>query len=65
VIFEQFYLGCLSQASYVIAPDGIAVVIDPQRNVDLRVSAAAERNLIIEHLLRRICTPILSLAITN
>ena len=30
---ERFYLACLSHASYVIASDGEAAVIDPQRDV--------------------------------
>ncbi len=31
MIFEQFYLGCLAHASYLIGSDGIAAVVDPQR----------------------------------
>ena len=33
--FEQFYLGCLAHASYIFASQGEAVVVDPQRDVDL------------------------------
>lgn len=51
MIFEQFYLGCLSQASYLIASDGIAAVVDPQRDVDLYLAAAKERNLAIRHVI--------------
>ena len=51
MIFEQFYLGCLSQASYLIASDGIAAVVDPQRDVDLYLAAAKERNLAITHVI--------------
>ena len=51
MIFEQFYLGCLSQASYLIASDGIAAVIDPQRDVDLYLAAAKERGLTITHVI--------------
>ena len=40
MIFEQFYLGCLAQASYLIGSEGIAAVIDPQRDVDLYLEAA-------------------------
>ena len=29
--FEQFYLGCLAHASYMLGSQGEAVVIDPQR----------------------------------
>jgi hypothetical protein len=30
--FQQFYLACLSQASYMIGSEGVAAVIDPQRD---------------------------------
>ncbi len=32
--FKQFYLGCLSHASYYLGSDGEAAVIDPQRDVE-------------------------------
>jgi len=32
--FEQFYLTCLSHASYMIGSAGEAAVIDPQRDVE-------------------------------
>jgi hydroxyacylglutathione hydrolase len=48
--FEQFYLGCLAHASYLLASDGEAVVVDPQRDVDLYVKAAAEHGLAIRHI---------------
>jgi glyoxylase-like metal-dependent hydrolase (beta-lactamase superfamily II)/rhodanese-related sulfurtransferase len=51
VIFEQFYLGCLSQASYLVASDGIAAIVDPQRDVDLYLAAAKERDLAITHII--------------
>jgi glyoxylase-like metal-dependent hydrolase (beta-lactamase superfamily II)/rhodanese-related sulfurtransferase len=47
--FEQFYLGCLAHASYLLASDGEAVVVDPQRDVDLYVKAATEHGLAIRH----------------
>jgi glyoxylase-like metal-dependent hydrolase (beta-lactamase superfamily II) len=31
--FRQFYLNCLAHASYFIASDGEAIVVDPQRDV--------------------------------
>ena len=40
--FEQFYLGCLAHASYLLASDGEAVVVDPQRDVDFYVKVATE-----------------------
>jgi hydroxyacylglutathione hydrolase len=48
--FEQVYLGCLAHASYLLASDGEAVVVDPQRDVDLYVKAATEHGLAIRHI---------------
>src|SRR6202142_2216507 len=48
--FEQFYLGCLSHASYMLGSEGEAVVVDPQRDVDLYVKAAQEHGLTIRHI---------------
>ncbi len=48
--FEQFYLGCLSHASYMLASGGEAVVIDPQRDVDLYLEAAAKQGVKIRHI---------------
>ncbi len=47
--FEQFYLGCLAHASYILASEGEAVVVDPQRDVDLYLKAAEEHHLTIRH----------------
>ena len=38
--FEQFYLGCLAHASYMLASEGEAVVVDPQRNIKIYLQAA-------------------------
>ena len=48
--FEQFYLGCLAHASYMLGSQGEAVVVDPQRDVDLYVKAAQENGLTIRHI---------------
>ncbi len=48
--FEQFYLGCLAHASYMLGSEGEAVVVDPQRDVDLYVKAARENGLTIRHI---------------
>lgn len=48
--FEQFYLGCLSHASYLLASEGEAVVVDPQRDVELYLKAAAEHNVAIRYI---------------
>jgi len=48
--FEQFYLGCLAHASYMLASEGEAIVIDPQRDVEIYLTAAAEHDLKIRHI---------------
>ena len=48
--FEQFYLTCLSHASYIIGSEGEAAVVDPQRDVDIYLKAADEQNLVIRHI---------------
>ena len=32
--FQQFFLSCLAQASYFIGSEGVAAVVDPQRDVE-------------------------------
>ncbi len=53
MIFTQYYLGCLSQASYLIGDEatGTAVVVDPRRDVDEYLADAAARGLRIEHVI--------------
>jgi hydroxyacylglutathione hydrolase len=48
--FEQFYLGCLAHASYMLTSDGEAVVVDPQRDVELYLKAAADHGVTIRHI---------------
>jgi len=48
--FEQFYLGCLAHASYMLASEGEAVVVDPQRDVELYLKAAEEHRVTIRHI---------------
>src|ERR1041385_3440784 len=48
--FEQFYLGCLAHASYMLGSEGEAAVVDPQRDVELYLKAAAEQGLKITHI---------------
>ena len=47
--FEQFYLGCLAHASYLLGSKGEAAVVDPQRDVDIYLKAAEEQGLQIRH----------------
>ncbi|MEO5926199.1 MAG: rhodanese-like domain-containing protein [Bryobacteraceae bacterium] len=51
VQIDRFYLGCLAHASYLISSQGIAAVIDPQRDVDIYVDAAAKANLKIDYVI--------------
>jgi hydroxyacylglutathione hydrolase len=48
--FTQYYLDCLSQASYLIGDEttGRAVVVDPRRDIDEYVRDATEAGLSIE-----------------
>jgi hydroxyacylglutathione hydrolase len=48
--FEQFYLGCLAHASYMLGSADEAVVVDPQRDVDIYLKAADEHGLRICHI---------------
>lgn len=53
MIFEQYYLDCLSHASYLIADErtGRAVVVDPQRDVSGYLADAAEHGLTVERVI--------------
>ena len=53
MVFEQFYLECLSHASYLVGDttSGHAVVVDPQRDVQQYIDRARELNLTITHVL--------------
>ena len=48
--FNQYYLQCLSHASYLIGDEssGRAVVVDPQRDVSEYLADAADAGLTIE-----------------
>jgi hydroxyacylglutathione hydrolase len=48
---ERFYLGCLAHASYMIASQGVAAVIDPQRDVEIYLEAAGRMNSKIEYII--------------
>ena len=48
--FEQFYLGCLAHASYMLASEGEAVVVDPQRDVEIYLQAAEKNRVSIRHI---------------
>jgi hydroxyacylglutathione hydrolase len=48
--FEQFYLGCLAHASYMLGSEGEAAVVDPQRDVEIYLKAAERHGLKICHI---------------
>lgn len=50
MFFEQVYLGCLAHASYLLGSNGVGVVIDPQRDVDVYLKIAAEQGFTIRHI---------------
>lgn len=51
IIFHQYYLGCLSHASYLIGDEATrtAVIVDPQRDIDQYISDAEKNGLKITH----------------
>ena len=49
--FKQFYLGCLSHASYYIGSDGEAAIIDPQRDVAQYVDQAEANGQKIKYII--------------
>jgi Zn-dependent hydrolases, including glyoxylases len=51
--FTQYYLDCLSQASYLVADEttGSAALIDPRRDIDEYVADAQEAGLRIEYVI--------------
>lgn len=53
MILEQFYLGCLAHASYVVIDERTktAAVIDPQRDVDGYIAFAERHGATIAHVL--------------
>src|SRR5437867_2162854 len=53
MIFKQFYLGCLAQASYLIGDEQTrtAAIVDPRRDVDVYLEEADRHGLQIRHVL--------------
>ena len=50
MLFNQYYLDCLSHASYLIGDEttGRAVVVDPQRDISEYLADAEEKGMTIE-----------------
>jgi len=53
MILDQYYLSCLSHASYLVADETtrIAAVVDPQRDIDHYFKDAAEKGLTIKYVI--------------
>ena len=51
MIIQQFYLGCLAHASYLVADEEtrVAAVVDPQRDIDRYLAFASENQLQVKH----------------
>lgn len=49
--FKQFYLGCLSHASYYIGSESEAAIIDPQRDVQQYLDEAAAHGQTIKYVI--------------
>jgi hydroxyacylglutathione hydrolase len=49
--FKQFYLGCLSHASYYLGSGGEAAIIDPQRDVQQYLDEAAANGQQIKYII--------------
>jgi hydroxyacylglutathione hydrolase len=53
MILQQYYLGCLAHASYLVADEEskVAAVVDPQRDVDQYIAEARARGLAIRYVI--------------
>jgi glyoxylase-like metal-dependent hydrolase (beta-lactamase superfamily II)/rhodanese-related sulfurtransferase len=51
MLVQQFYLGCLAHASYLVADEtkGVAAVVDPQRDIEIYLEAAANLGVRIQY----------------
>ncbi|MEK7854597.1 MAG: MBL fold metallo-hydrolase [Acidobacteriota bacterium] len=49
--FKQFYLGCLSHASYYLGSEGEAAIIDPQRDVQQYIDEAEAQGQRIKYII--------------
>ena len=49
--FQPFYLSCLAHASYLLGSEGIAAVVDPQRDVEIYIEDAKQQGLRIAYVI--------------
>ncbi|MEC5147569.1 MBL fold metallo-hydrolase [Chitinophaga sp. 212800010-3] len=47
---KQLYTNCLSEAAYFVESEGVAIVIDPLRDIDVYLELAKERNATIKYI---------------
>jgi glyoxylase-like metal-dependent hydrolase (beta-lactamase superfamily II)/rhodanese-related sulfurtransferase len=51
VKIQPFYLTCLAHASYMIESEGVAAVVDPQRDVEIYIEEAKQQGLRIAYVI--------------
>jgi glyoxylase-like metal-dependent hydrolase (beta-lactamase superfamily II)/rhodanese-related sulfurtransferase len=51
MLFKQFYLNCLAHASYFIASQGEAAIVDPQRDVEQYIEEANANEVKIKYII--------------
>jgi glyoxylase-like metal-dependent hydrolase (beta-lactamase superfamily II)/rhodanese-related sulfurtransferase len=49
--FQQIYLDCLAQASYLVGDGDECAIVDPRRDVEVYLEAAAARGMTISHVI--------------
>jgi len=49
--FEQLYLDCLAQASYLVGDGDECAIVDPRRDVEIYLEAASARGMAISHVI--------------
>ena len=49
--FQSFYLTCLAHASYMVGSEGLAAVVDPQRDVEIYIEEAKQQGLKIAYVI--------------
>jgi len=51
VEFQQHYLTCLAQASYLVGDGGECAIVDPRRDIDVYLDGAAALGMTITHII--------------
>ena len=50
MFIKQLYTNCLSEAAYFVASEGVAIVIDPLRDIDAYLALAKEHHADIKYI---------------